>query len=167
MKSIEQQHITQKENYNKSINDKYDIIKSLQDELNQLKQDKNNSAVPRRPYFYLETPAICNAINIKKLFNKFYGTLKLLKGNFCVLLIEMGNKSFCCILQSDWDNKDGLDKQWCSNNNVVDSDYNTYSSNNVGDCERLKRRTKWNLMYYNKSKQVQYNKPFMNDLNME
>jgi len=30
-------------------------------------------------------------------------------------------------LQCDWDNKERLDNQWSSNNNVINSDYDTYS----------------------------------------
>ncbi len=87
------------------------------------KEENNNSPVRLRPVCYMETPAICNHNNIKRLLNPIFDYLQLLKENTCVLKIKNGDKWYGCALQCDVNYKKELDKQWKLHNKVKESDY--------------------------------------------
>ncbi len=105
-----------------------------------------NSASRVSACCYMETLAICNYNNFKTLLNPIYDELKLLKENTCILLMNNTNKWFYCALECDVNYKKELDQQWTLTNNVIDSEYDTYS---LKECEILKRRGKWQLMNHN------------------
>eukprot|EP01083_Nonionella_stella_P282522 961327_1 len=109
------------------------------------RKSKNNSGSRRRPCAYMESPAIANTDNIRKLLTPIYSKLLLIKRNSSILTMKMNGEWYCCLLSCDFEHVDLLNQEFIAKHNVKPEDYNV---SDTLQAELLFRRVNWNLYDY-------------------